>query len=219
MDSKALVLQNNSAIAESKAPPKEGFGEANAIYISDKAKTKVVNLMKDAGLENEPSYFEMTFYIGDTRYRYGFEVSKNKVDTEWLFSLELSKTKESILFTRTIEDGIDAKFKEGKNKDFQKATRPNALFLSALAQFNGEVSKKIQNWFKTNIIVISGIDDDSLESVGNLTIHKFLNEEKFRSQIIAFFKAIKIGFDNIDIVQNDKMSVIENRDKFYRLCC
>ena len=55
---------NDAAIAEVKVPPSQGFGEANAIYISDKAKTKVLGLMKDAGLENEPDYFLRVGVVG-----------------------------------------------------------------------------------------------------------------------------------------------------------
>lgn len=36
----------------------------NAIYISDKAKDKVINLMKDAGLGEDPSYFLRVGVVG-----------------------------------------------------------------------------------------------------------------------------------------------------------
>lgn len=182
----------------------------------DKLMSGAIPFLLNADTENQPCYFEMTFFIDQTRYRYGFEVSNLQVHMEWLFSLEPEKTRESLLFTRTIENGIDAKFKEGKNKNFQIATRDNALFLSTLAQFNTEVSKKIQNWFRENLIIISGADSYNLENAGNVSIHKFLNEDKFRYQMIAFFKAIRIGFEYIDIVQKDKIAVVENRDKLFQ---
>lgn len=34
--------------------------------------------------EKEPSYFEIVFIIGTTRYRYGFEVDRHSVKSEWL---------------------------------------------------------------------------------------------------------------------------------------
>ena len=36
----------------------------NAIYISDKAKSKVINLMKDAGVAEDPSYFLRVSVVG-----------------------------------------------------------------------------------------------------------------------------------------------------------
>jgi uncharacterized protein len=35
--------------------------------------------------EREPSYFEMVFIIGTTRYRYGFEADRHSVKSEWLY--------------------------------------------------------------------------------------------------------------------------------------
>ena len=36
----------------------------NSIYISDKAKSKVINLMTDAGVSNDPSYFLRVSVVG-----------------------------------------------------------------------------------------------------------------------------------------------------------
>mgnify|MGYP003401676655 CR=1 FL=1 len=59
------MSSGNSLIAETKNPSSEG-GEAlaNAIYISDKAKVKIAQLMKDAGVENDPSYFVRVGVVG-----------------------------------------------------------------------------------------------------------------------------------------------------------
>ena len=50
--------------AASKAPLKDGFGEANAIYVSEKAKAKVHQLMQDAGIADDPSYFLRVSVVG-----------------------------------------------------------------------------------------------------------------------------------------------------------
>ena len=60
MGSEILDIQNNTsvtAVAETR-------GLDNAIYISDKAKGKVVNLMNDAGLGKDPSYFLRVGVVG-----------------------------------------------------------------------------------------------------------------------------------------------------------
>jgi iron-sulfur cluster assembly protein len=62
MQPNTLISENNSANAESKIPPSGGGGAA--IYISDKAKGKVVNLMSEAGLGNDPSYFLRVSVVG-----------------------------------------------------------------------------------------------------------------------------------------------------------
>jgi iron-sulfur cluster assembly protein len=46
------------------SPSFGGVGEANSIYVSDKAKTKVLKLMEEAGVTNDPSYFLRVGVVG-----------------------------------------------------------------------------------------------------------------------------------------------------------
>jgi len=48
----------------SSSPSLGGLGEANSIYISDKAKEKVIKLMEDAGVGNDASYFLRVGVVG-----------------------------------------------------------------------------------------------------------------------------------------------------------
>ena len=64
MNSDVSNKTNTSAIAESKSPPLGGGGADNSIYISDKAKLKVISLMTDAGVANDPSYFLRVSVVG-----------------------------------------------------------------------------------------------------------------------------------------------------------
>ena len=59
------MSSENSILSETKNPPSEGSEAlANAIYISDKAKVKIHQLMKDAGVEADPSYFVRVGVVG-----------------------------------------------------------------------------------------------------------------------------------------------------------
>ena len=96
--------------------------------------------------DGKPSRFEIIFFHDEIKYRYGFEVDSRSVHSEWLFSTTSSR--EAELFTRS-KDGIacnDERFKEGK--ELTSKTRPNALFLSVVAQFNGDISASILKWFR-----------------------------------------------------------------------
>ncbi len=48
----------------SQSPSLGGVGEANSIYVSDKAKSKVVKLMEEAGVANDHSYFLRVGVVG-----------------------------------------------------------------------------------------------------------------------------------------------------------
>lgn len=156
--------------------------------------------------ENKSSSFEMIFIIGAIRFRFGFEVTKKNVTSEWLFGFDTENSnKESTYFTREHQNikVSNRNFKEGKG--LENNARPNALFLSTVAQLNGEVSNKIQNWLKTNINVISGLDDATTA----YTIGRFQEQEEFRKKIINFFKLINLGIEDIKMEE----PVLDNLSK------
>jgi uncharacterized protein len=134
----------------------QGFVLNSAIgrKVKDRIDTEVYRLSKDT--EAEPSYFEIIFTIGMTRYRYGFEVDRHNVKSEWLY--KTLRTKESELFSREGKEiKVSPKFPEGK--ELNKKTRANALFLSVVAQFDGQIATEIVDWFD-NLVAIFDLDDE-----------------------------------------------------------
>lgn len=104
----------------------------------------------------QPTHFEVLFLHNGSHYRYGFEATTEAIQAEWLFRRKNS-TRETRLFTRTDSKfQLSAEFREGK--DLEARTRPNALFLSVVAQFNGEIAGEIFEWLK-GFRDISGLDD------------------------------------------------------------
>jgi AAA15 family ATPase/GTPase len=92
--------------------------------------------------ENKPSFFEIEFLSNNIIYRYGFKVTRKNIIEEWLYCTK--KLTEYNLFLRVMD-----RFTINKNKmtesdeTIQSKTRPNALFLSALANWNEPISKSI----------------------------------------------------------------------------
>jgi AAA15 family ATPase/GTPase len=107
--------------------------------------------------ERAPSFFEATFLSkGGVRFRYGFEATGRAVKSEWLFR-QASSIRETRLFTREgMEIDVPDAFKEGKG--LEKRTRPNALFLSVVAQFNGAIAGEIVNCAR-ECRTINGLSD------------------------------------------------------------
>lgn len=139
----------------------------------------------------QPSFFEMVFIIDSRRYRYGFEVTPEKVVAEWLY--HVPTIREAKLFER--RDGkieVPVAFKEGK--DLIDKTRDNALFLSVAAQFNGVISKKILQWFK-HLGIISGLADMGLRVY---TVETFDNN-KYRDEILRLVKKLDVGVEDIQL--------------------
>lgn len=169
---------------------------------------KVIRFLLSTETDDKPSSFEMIFYVDDIRYRFGFEADKEKIHSEWLFSFNNeTSAKETKLFTREFQDiKVNRQFfKEGKG--LEGKTRSNALFLSLVAQLNGEVATQILKWFKTDFNIISGLEDTTT----NYTVSKFQKDENFKKIVIEFFKSIQIGFDDIEIIEeNNILSLRKN---------
>ena len=138
--------------------------------------------------ENSSSTFEIVFFINEIKYRYGFELDKETVYSEWLYSDE--KGKEAKLFYRDTddEDYVNPnKFKEGysffNKSELTINISKNQLFIWKCDQNNGEISKSILNWF-SKVNFIDGIDHDGYI---DFTMKKIENEE-FREEMVNLIK-------------------------------
>ena len=141
--------------------------------------------------ESAPSFFEVVFQQKGTRYRYGFEATEEAIQAEWLFSLADS-TRETRLFTRekNLIEPTES-FKEGKG--LEERTRPNALFLSVAAQFNGKIAGEILNWMN-QFRSVSGLDDEGYMSfTANL-----LHTPEYGPLIRDLVKQADIGIENLE---------------------
>jgi uncharacterized protein len=138
-----------------------------------------------------PSFFEIVFLIEHTAYRYGFELNQKEIISEWLF--EIKKTTEKQLFLRD-KGAIDtSKFTEGKGLEVR--TRDNALFLSVVDKFNGELAGKIIKVFAFFA------DFDYFSDARRMSNEKLLNTESQRPDFINFLKHFNLGFEDINIEQ------------------
>jgi uncharacterized protein len=156
----------------------------------------VENFQLSTETDTKPSFFEVVFLLEGIQYRYGFEVNRKEIVSEWLFSLP--STKEAMLFVReqkVIKRGT--KFKEGKN--LEDKTRSNALFLSVVAQFNGQIAQTILKWFQ-RIGIVSGLNDIGYRV---FTINQVI-EGKYKSEIVKLVKSLDVGLDEVVGIKLDK---------------
>ncbi len=180
-----------------------GSGKSNLISSILFMKKFILNSFRDALLEqneslsidkfllnidseDEPSLFEIVFICQNKRYRYGFEIDENKINSEWLFFV--NTTKEIQLFIRNgreIECN-NRSFKEGRG--LEKKTRENVLFLSVVAQFDGEKANNLLQWFK-NLRTISGLNDITYK---HYTIKKIHEDKEFKTWTESFVKFLEI---------------------------
>lgn len=196
-----LTLLTSAAIYGANASGKSNFISAlrfmrNFVLGSsrDSQAAEVIdvdNFKLSTETENQPSLFEVVFITQGLQYRYGFETNRERILSEWLYYVP--KKREARLFLRD-ENGINCSrnFKEGK--DLSEKTRPNALFLSVVAQFNGAKAMAILYWFK-KIGIISGLNDAGYR---NYTVKQFENKE-FRDEILRIVKSLDLGILDVRV--------------------
>ncbi len=148
--------------------------------------------------EKEPSEFEVIFIFKNVMYRYGFEVNKNRVVSEWLF--HKPKTKEVELFYRDLQN-----FKVHP-RDFQKGAigakeglvRDNSLLLSLAAQLNDSTANNVIEWFK-NLKTISGLKEEGYQGY---TMGR-TQDPNHKRNILELLKAADLGIQDIKLEMLD----------------
>lgn len=189
---KSVVLYGANASGKSnflQAINKMADLVADSFDNSSAAEIDVEPFLLNTQTINAPSFFDIVFLIENTAYRYGFEVNKKEIISEWLF--EVKKTTEKQLFLRD-KNAIDtSKFIEGKG--LEGRTRDNALFLSVVDTFNGELAGKMVKFFTffTNI--------DALPDFKQGINEELLNTEGSQADFLKFLTHFNLGFETIRI--------------------
>lgn len=152
----------------------------------------------DTESSKEPTGFEIIFALNKVKYRYGFDIFEEKVDSEWLFMQEYGNQKESYCFKR--ENGrITVNHKTFKaTKQVINMTRENALFLSTAAQFNEPTALLIKNWIGNRFNILSGISNNTL----NYTALQYMRNETMRERILGLIKIVDLGIQDIFVKEN-----------------
>ena len=153
------------------------------------------------GYSEKSSRFELFLVVDNTIYQYEFSVDQARILTEKLVLLK--GTKEITLFERNKDlITVHELFPEGTK--FESNTRPNALFISVCANFNGTISTSIIRWFR-NLNIISGISDTGLM---NFT-RKMLEGEK-QQQLFTLLKKFDLGIERVALGESiDRMANLE----------
>lgn len=141
-----------------------------------------------------PSRFEVVFLLDGMEYRYGFQADPVSVSEEWLYCRRGGE--EETFFERTGQEiTLGPEFhREGAGLEVR--TRENALFLSVVAQFNGEIAGRVRRWFG-ELFVMSGLNDYHARHHTEID----LDDEAQRAAIVRWVMALDLGIDGIEVVK------------------
>lgn len=216
-----LTLLKSKAIYGANASGKSNMIKALKAFIrlvdgsvkeQDCLKLFVERFLLSSEYQSKPTSFQLIFLLDGTKYRYGFEVTAEKVISEWLFG---TPGKKEVKFFIRSENAIEINhvtFVEGiKIKDMVKDT---ALFLSSINLFNGKISNKITYYISRILIADGGQDENRHTLAMNL-----LELDESEQRISAMMKVADIGIEGLVKAefQNDglRRSVVLSMHKSY----
>lgn len=192
-------------------------GKSNLFKGFDLMRYMVINSAKESALtktyhiepfklstetEHRPTLFECTMMIDNIVYRYGFECDNKEVHAEWLYMI-VKKREETVFMRTKNEFEILKRFPtDFKNKLLMltELTRPDALYLSVLTQFNIEMGQQISGWFAKNIVYA----EPNLEDAINYT-SELLADPVYSLLLNEIIEKSDLGFTAIE-KPNDKQT-------------
>lgn len=180
----------------------------NNVKLNSDEPIKYEPFMLDNISDKKPTLFEVQLLMDGALYRYGFEYTRKAIIGEWLYERRLSYgAKEHYLFRRERQNfSISSTyFTEGKNKE--SSTTKNRLFLSLVAQLNGQISQKIIQDLK-HYNVISGLEDYAYNHVTLKMLEKHL---KGCDDAMTLFENLDLGFTNIKVKEREVPDEIKEK--------
>lgn len=161
--------------------------------------------------ENEPSEFEIIFIHQNVLFRYGFEVTTERIVSEWLY--HKPKTKEVELFYRegSTFNTHGRSFTKGNTVVKEGLVRDNALLISVAAQFNENTAINVLDWFK-RLKTISGLNESGYQG---FTMGRAETSE-YKNRILELLKAADLGIQDIKMQKLDVESLPKDLPKELR---
>lgn len=158
----------------------------------------------DATSHAQPTAFEATFILEGVRYQYGFELTAERVTSEYLLVYKAFKPQR--WFERTYDPQTGRDIYEfgpsltGQKSVWEKATRPNSLFLSMAVQLNSDQLRPIFDWFNNRLVIVNEIAPLNSQFSVNM-----LRQPEGKRAICDFLAAADISIADINVVTNRVM--------------
>lgn len=149
--------------------------------------------------ESGSSEFEIIYILNNSQFRYGFEITNEKVISEWLYQKKLTKKpKEVELFYRDESDIFyHNSFKKMKLliKEGDGILRNNALLLSVSNQFKVKEAKDIVEYFKKFNFLLGNEPYRYQE----FSLNQISQKSEIGAKIIETMKRFDTGISDIEV--------------------
>jgi hypothetical protein len=151
----------------------------------------------------EPSLFELTFFLEDTRYQYGFTATKSRVVEEWLYAYPLNKAREWYrrewdIIAKKPNYVFTSSSLKGRKQSIADETGENRLFLSWAASRNHEQLLPLYEWFKGNLRELP--PDGSLRPV---TAEMAFEDPDAKEMVVELLRSADLGICDVAVAREE----------------
>lgn len=160
----------------------------------------------DLACRDETTMFEVDLLLGvkRVRYTYGFELSDERVEAEWLHAYPNGH--KQVWFDREVDrpGGKDFRFPgdglRGAKESLVDQTRPNSLFLTVGATFNNPQLAAVYRWFEDNLWLVTSGDDVTQRSAytRNLLLDPVVGK-RYRDRVEALLQVADLGIVGLEL--------------------
>ncbi len=168
--------------------------------------TGVIPFKLDTNTPNEPSVFEIKFYIGSTRYWYVLELDQNKVYNEKLYYYK--SVQPTMLFSRELKEGQSditfnnaaVKVSKAAHEEISLKCLANMSVFAARNQVNVSIPEIdiAMEWMKKQVMPGIGAHTFMFEYASR----KMMNDAAMKTYLLDFIRRADF---NITGVQTDKV--------------
>lgn len=159
-------------------------------------------------INDEPIALEVEILARNNKiYKYGFEVLKDSIVSEWLYYKKVNKFYK--IFERTNEKvEVDKKY---DNKIGGYILDANTLFLKLITKLKNNNSdyKNVYNWFvNANYLDLGNPNFERL--INNRVSLKILSDENYKKELLKFIKTFDSGIEGIKTTPDSIEAVKSN---------
>lgn len=158
-------------------------------------------------INNKPIAMEAEILTNKCKiYKYGFEINKNKINSEWLYEKRINKF--YLIFERE-KNNVNMK----RNKISKLANvDEKALFLSVYSKIDkdNEDFNNVYNWFQNTEYLDLG-NPNFERHISNRISLKIVSDKEYKVQLLNFIKTFEPDIANIKITPDSMEAIINNK--------
>jgi hypothetical protein len=150
---------------------------------------------------DRPTEFEIDLLLGDVRYRYAMAYNAEHITSERLLVYRTGKSQrwfERVFEPSTLTD-VWAPFSpnfNGPREMWRKATRRQALFITAAAQLNSQQLAPLLHWVEHCLDIVFPSDLVDLSRVAAQ-----IRDDDFKARLVSLLRTVDILVDDVRVAE------------------